>query len=198
MLYKALLLCAGLTMLTSCAGPNPEEEAADAGMTPLATVPPPDATAHVSLAPTRGHTAAGMLMLVERADGVAVTGSITGLDPDARVAFHVHETGDCSAPDASSAGEHFNPTAQPHGGPDGTARHLGDLPNLDADDNGVAEVDVTIEGVTLTGPADRRVANRALVIHAGPDDYTTQPSGGSGDRIACGVIASDAMAVVPD
>ena len=61
MLYKALLLCAGLTMLTSCAGPNPEEEAADAGMTPLATVPPPDATAHVSLAPTRGHTAAGVL-----------------------------------------------------------------------------------------------------------------------------------------
>ncbi len=199
MFYKALMLCAGVTVLAGCGAPNSgtsDSDVADVGVVPQESAPPPDATARVELAATRGHTANGLLTLIERANGVAVAGSIRGLDPDGTFAFHVHENGDCSAPDASSAGEHFNPTGQPHGGPDTTPRHLGDMPNIEANDEGVAEVDVTLDDVTLTGAEATSLANRAIVVHANPDDYTTQPSGGAGDRIACGVISMATMAMM--
>jgi Cu-Zn family superoxide dismutase len=143
---------------------------------------------HLALAPTAGHTAAGMLMLSDTDDGVAIEGRITGLEPDSRLGFHVHEVGDCSAPDASSAGEHFNPTKQPHGDPDDDERHLGDLPNLDVNDDGEATVDVTLDGVSLDRADRPSIRNRAIVVHAEEDDYETQPSGASGARVACGVI----------
>jgi Cu-Zn family superoxide dismutase len=155
------------------------------------TTPATQATVHVSLAPTRGQTAAGMLVVTDTTNGIRITGRLSGLPADRRLGFHVHETGDCSAPDASSAGEHFNPTQQPHGDPSQTLSHAGDMPNLDVDAEGVADVDVTVDGVLIDAPAARSVRQRALVVHAAPDDYKTQPSGGSGDRIACGVIGAD-------
>ncbi len=104
--------------------------------------------------------------------------------------FHVHEVGECSLPDFKSAGEHFNPTKDPHGGPESKARHLGDIANAKADENGRATIDVSVKGATLgdkdAGPGE--ILGKALVVHAMPDDYKTQPSGGSGARIACGVI----------
>jgi Cu-Zn family superoxide dismutase len=145
---------------------------------------------HVTLEPTEGHTASGMLTLSQAAGGLRVTGRLAGLPAGRELAFHVHEVGDCSAPDAASAGEHFNPDAQPHGGPDSERRHAGDMPNLDVDAEGVAEVDVLVADLQLDGPADRRVDTRAIVVHAEADDYETQPSGDSGDRIACGVIGA--------
>jgi Cu-Zn family superoxide dismutase len=173
-------------MVTACGSNPPEAEDADVAAGTVA--PAPDPIAHVSLAPTQGNKVAGMLMFTERTDGVAVSGSVSGLPADAEVGFHVHERGDCSAPDASSAGEHFNPLGHPHGDPSGNSHHVGDMPNLEANDDGVAEFDFTIDDAALSGPAERNLTNRAVVVHVMKDDYETQPSGNSGARVACGVI----------
>lgn len=196
MTKQMVLVAAGLTIFAGCGGndanrnepPEPAPATAAGGST--ATAAP---MVHVTLAPTTGHKTAGMLMLSETTEGVEITGNVTGLNPDGEHGFHVHEVGDCSAADASSAGEHFNPTAQAHGDPRGDTHHLGDMVNLDVNADGQAEVDVTIDGLRLSGPADRSANHRAIVVHAQPDDYRTQPSGASGDRVACGVIRVDAV-----
>ena len=132
----------------------------------------------------------GDLSLTGEGSAVSIRGVITGLTPGKEHGFHVHETGDCSLPAFASAGAHFNPTKDPHGGPKSKARHLGDIPNIKADDEGHAIVDINVEGVTLVDKdgAPTAILGKALVLHAKPDDYKTQPSGDSGDRIACGVI----------
>ena len=123
-------------------------------------------------------------------DGVHFTGTISGLGPGATHAIHVHQRGDCSAPDATSAGDHFNPTAQPHGRPDNGAHHEGDMPNLVADAGGTARVDMHVRGLALGTGAAGDIAGRAVIVHAKADDYTSQPSGNAGGRIACGVVAT--------
>lgn len=155
---------------------------------PAPPAPPPAATASAALAPTEGNAASGTLALTAEADGVRITGSLAGVAPGGTHGFHVHETGDCSAPDASSAGPHFNPGNHPHGHPGQGEHHAGDMPNLVADDAGALAVDVVVSGVTLGDGAETDVLGRALVLHAKADDYATQPSGDSGARIACGVI----------
>lgn len=146
--------------------------------------------ATATLAPTQGHSAAGRIRLQSDGDRVRLTGFVTGLSPGRQHGFHIHERGDCSSPDASSAGEHFDPAgSRGHGGPEAARRHAGDLPNLQADASGRAEVALDVGGVTL-GTGATGVTGRALVVHAQPDDYRSQPAGGSGDRIACAVIAA--------
>lgn len=175
MVGRTGLLLVGLTAVAACS----EDET-------------PQATLQVSMTPTSGRTASGTLTVTDTRDGLHITGRLANLPPGGPLGFHIHETGDCSAPDASSAGDHFNPTQQPHGHPDGTARHAGDMPNLEPDRDGTADVDVTLASVRIDAPAAASVRGRALIVHAAPDDYTTQPSGGSGDRIACGVIGATA------
>lgn len=145
--------------------------------------------ARVSLASTQGQLARGELQLRQQADGVHVTGTLQGLKPDAEHGFHVHEKGDCSALDASSAGGHYNPTGSAHGNPMSGPHHAGDVPNVRADASGRAQVDVRIGGVSLGAAND--IIGRAIVVHADPDDYASQPAGNSGARIACGVIVAD-------
>jgi Cu-Zn family superoxide dismutase len=118
-----------------------------------------------------------------------ITAEIRGLKPNAEHGFHVHEKGDCSAPDATSAGGHFNPAAKPHAHHSLAERHAGDMPNLLADANGVAKYRFESEAFTVAaGPAS--VIGRGMVVHRDPDDYKTQPAGNSGPRVACGVIAA--------
>lgn len=150
----------------------------------------PQTTATASLTPAAGSAAKGDLTVTTDGLAVHITGDITGLTPGKEHGFHVHEVGDCSAPDFTSAGAHLNPTKDPHGGPKSKARHLGDIPNVKADKDGHASVDVSVQGATLVDPdgGPNQLLGKALVVHAMPDDYKTQPSGGSGDRIACGVI----------
>jgi len=147
-------------------------------------------TSRVSLISAAGSSVKGELTLTNEGTAVSVKGEITGLEPGKEHGFHVHAMGQCSLPDFQSAGDHFNPTNDPHGGPKSNARHLGDMPNAKADKDGRATIDTTIKLVTLGdkdgAPAD--FLGKALVVHAMPDDYKTQPSGGSGNRIACGVI----------
>jgi Cu-Zn family superoxide dismutase len=158
---------------------------------PAATVTPPPAppaTAVATLAAASGSAVKGELQLTAVADGVTIAGQITGLPPGTIHGFHVHETGDCTAPDAKSAGGHFNPAMQPHGGPTAAERHVGDLPNVEADKTGVATINATLARATLRDAGPNDLVGRAVIVHAKRDDYVTQPAGDSGDRVACGVI----------
>jgi superoxide dismutase, Cu-Zn family len=146
--------------------------------------------AAAQLGPTQGNAVTGSLALASSAEGVHITGSVQGLKPDAEFGFHIHEKGDCSAPDGSSAGGHFNPSQQQHGNPTGGAHHAGDMPNIRSNAEGVAQVDTTAASATVHGDPASDVIGKAIVVHEGPDDYTTQPSGNSGKRVACGVIAA--------
>ncbi len=197
----AILTGSMLTMIALMASCSQEEAAPPAAEMPSttassepATTPPPSDTSaaasqhRVELTPGQGATVAGEFDLVASDGAVLMTGVVSGLKPGSRHGFHIHETGDCSSPDFKSAGEHFNPTSQPHGDPAKPPHHLGDIPNLEVDDMGKAPVDARIEGVTLGDQGPNDLVGRALVVHAKTDDYKTQPSGNSGDRIACGVI----------
>ncbi|HLL54759.1 MAG TPA: superoxide dismutase family protein [Myxococcaceae bacterium] len=114
---------------------------------------------------------------------------VTNLTPGTH-AVHIHEKGDCSAPDASSAGPHWNPTGQSHGRWGHNGFHLGDLGNLDATADGTATLKLSTDQWTLGdgGPTD--IVGKAVVVHAGVDDFTSQPAGNAGGRVGCGVITA--------
>ena len=137
------------------------------------------------LASAAGDDVAGAVWFTKAAGGVQVKAKITGLAPGTH-GFHIHEFGDCSAPDFTSAGSHFNPMSQPHAGPQAEARHVGDLGNITAGADGVATVDVTDKQLAFDG--HHGVIGRAVVVHAKADDLKTQPTGDAGGRLACGVI----------
>jgi Cu-Zn family superoxide dismutase len=178
-------------LLTGCGQQEPPATPPDAAPpAPSADTPPASTTATVQLTPTQGNTANGSLALTAEGESVRLTGTIQGLPPNGQFGFHIHEKGDCSAPDASSAGEHFNPANAQHGNPHGAAHHAGDMLNLTSDAQGVAQVDTGADGATLNRGLASDVQGRALVLHEKADDYATQPSGDSGARIACGVIGS--------
>jgi len=137
------------------------------------------------LHPTEGNEARGAVHFVSSRHGIRVTAIVEGLSPGLH-GFHVHEYGDCSAPDGSSAGGHFNPDDKPHGAPTDLERHVGDLGNLSADEMGVAHMEWTDSLLAFTGP--RSILGRAVIVHAEADDLLSQPTGEAGARIACGVI----------
>ena len=138
------------------------------------------------LHPTAGNKVSGTVTFTQAADGVQVRAEITGLTPGNH-GFHVHEFGDCSVADASSAGAHFNPTHKPHAGPDAAERHVGDMGNVQADASGKATLEYVDHQISLTDD-ERSAIGRSVVVHAKADDLKTQPSGDSGARVACGVI----------
>jgi len=141
----------------------------------------------VDLQPRSGGNVTGTLTLTAVQDGVEIRGDVSGLPPGSTHGFHVHEKGDCSAPDASSAGPHFNPTGAPHGQAGSDPHHVGDMPNIVADQRGVAHVDIVLHGATLDA-GEGSIRGRAVVVHHDPDDYASQPAGNAGSRVACGVI----------
>ena len=119
-------------------------------------------------------------------DIVSVSGTVTGLKPNARHGFHVHEKGDCSSPDFNSAGGHFNPGGQPHGAHGAGPHHAGDMPELTTDASGPARIAFNSQSLKLRGPDS--IVGKAVIVHADPDDVKAQPSGNAGARLACGVI----------
>jgi superoxide dismutase, Cu-Zn family len=189
------LAIAGTLLLVACSREQPagaprEPEPTTAAPAEKTTATEPAHEAVAQVAPTQSNTVTGSVALDSSPQGVHITGSIQGLKPDAEFGFHVHEKGDCSAPDGSSAGGHFNPTQAQHGNPTGSTHHAGDMPNIKSNAEGVAQVDTTAAGTTLHGEAATDIMGKAIVVHEGADDYTTQPSGNSGKRVACGVIAA--------
>lgn len=137
------------------------------------------------LAPTKDSTVKGTLTFTRSVSGVAVTGEISGLKPGTH-GFHIHEFGDCSAPDGASAGGHFNPTGQPHAAPSADARHVGDLGNIEAGADGVAKLAVNDTKLALEGESS--ILGRGVIVHTNADDLKTQPTGNAGGRLACGVV----------
>lgn len=161
--------------------------------TPTASAPniPTTSTAKQAIAVLASASASrvsGSVTLVPMGKGLHLTGEVGGLPANSTHAFHIHEKGDCSAADASSAGPHFNPFNAAHGKAGSGAHHAGDMNNLTADAEGVAKINVHLEGVTLGGGAVNDVAGRALIVHAAADDYASQPAGNAGARVACGII----------
>jgi Cu-Zn family superoxide dismutase len=133
-------------------------------------------------------TTVGQATLEQKGDSVRIAATFTGL-PAGSHAFHIHDVGKCEPP-FESAGGHLNPTGKQHGRDNAQGPHAGDLPNIEVTSGGRAKVDVTARGVSLdgakTGLLDADGA--ALVVHEKADDYKTDPAGGAGARIACGVV----------
>ncbi len=142
------------------------------------------------LHPTQGSQASGTVRFTQEGeDSVRVVADLTGLAPNSTHGFHIHEFGDCSSPDASSAGGHFNPGNMPHGGPDSPQHHAGDLGNVTANEQGNVHVEMTLHHVTV-GSHPNPILGRSVILHAKADDLKSQPSGDAGGRIACGVIGA--------
>lgn len=125
----------------------------------------------------------------EEAAGIApamrIVGAVTGLAPGPH-GFHIHAQGDCSAPDASSAGGHFNPGESEHGGPHSAERHAGDLGNITADAYGLSRLDMRDPYVTFSD--SNSVMGKAVIVHVNRDNESSQPNGNSGAAVTCGVI----------
>lgn len=183
-----------LCSLLACGGPESGdvEPAADS----LAMGPDP---APVAVGPEAGAARADMMdaegrglgaVILNEADGeIAMAGALIGLSPGEH-GFHIHAVGRCDPPDFESAGDHFAPAGSAHGFDAAGGPHAGDLRNLTAGADSIATVELTTSLVSLRG-GDARLLDddgSALVVHADPDDYASQPSGNSGARIACGVI----------
>jgi len=147
---------------------------------------PPAWPASAELIATSGSSVNGMVYFAEVPGGVRIAAKVTGLKPGEH-GFHIHEQGDCSALDGSSAKGHFNPSNKDHGHHSSEERHGGDMPNMVANEQGEASYSGELKGVTFNGPTG--ILGRGIVIHADPDDYKSQPAGNSGRRMACGVIA---------
>ena len=136
--------------------------------------------------PTQGSTATGTVTFTQKGNRVGVEAEVSGLTPGSH-GFHVHEKGDCSAPDGVSAGGHFNPAGKPHGNPNLPDHHAGDMPMLVADASGNATLSSDVDVMTI-GSGVTDIVGKAVIVHKDPDDFTTQPTGNSGARVACGVI----------
>jgi superoxide dismutase, Cu-Zn family len=181
----ALATILAVTILSGCTGTSSEQSQKQP--TSLGNEAPPVTEAVAELQPTEGNSVKGEVHFTQTDSGVEVTARITGLTPG-KHGFHIHENGDCSAPDGSSAGGHFNPTGVDHGAPTAEVHHVGDLGNLDAGEDGVATYDETYDFLSLKEGDQNSILGRGVIVHAQPDDLTSQPTGAAGARVACGVI----------
>lgn len=185
-MYKArmLILLLGVA-LASCAADGERS-------TPKTVHQDPPQGIHRAMAiitPTKNSNVYGRVHFTETPEGTKVVADVTGLIPG-KHGFHIHEHGDCSAQDGSSAGEHFNPQQTAHGGPDDQIRHVGDLGNLEADERGHAHYERIDKVISLNGP--QSIIGRSIVVHSAADDFKSQPSGNAGKKIGCGIILTRA------
>lgn len=206
--FRSVLLLGSALALSACQPAEaPVAEAPPAPAAPAAPVEAPApaaepagqaqlaASARATLMPVGDSGVGGELRFDVDNGGVRVTGRFTGLKPGATHAFHIHEFGNCTAADASSAGGHFNPAAAAHGNREGGGEHhAGDIPNQVAGPDGVAAVDQRLEDLQIGGGGTLDIIGRGVIVHADADDYTTQPTGNAGGRIACGVIEAGSPA----
>lgn len=135
--------------------------------------------------PTEGNDVSGVVTFEEVDEGVQVHAEVEGLSEGPH-GFHIHKYGDCTAPDASSAGGHYNPNNNEHGAPTDSTRHMGDMGNIEANAQGNATLDYVDSHIKLNG--SNSILGRGVIVHGGKDDLTSQPSGAAGPRLGCGVI----------
>jgi superoxide dismutase, Cu-Zn family len=176
--------------LVAC-GPKREEPIQDATAAatepPAATAPEPmgQEEASTTLTSTTDTDFSGTVRFTKEGTGLRVSADFKGVDKPGPHGFHVHETGDCASHDFHTAGGHFNPAGTPHGCPP-NERHAGDFGNVEIAADGSAHFEQSTDLLTLDGP--NSVVGKALIFHGGTDDCATQPTGNSGDRVACGVV----------
>jgi superoxide dismutase, Cu-Zn family len=133
-----------------------------------------------------GALTAGTVKFIQTEGELLIAAVLSGLPPG-KHGIHLHEKGVCAEPDYASAGEHFNPTNQPHACPPDKARHAGDLGNVEVDAEGNARFELRTDLLTVdAGPSS--VVGRAVILHDMEDDCMTHPSGAAGKRLACAVV----------
>jgi Cu-Zn family superoxide dismutase len=180
-----LVAVAAAAVVTGCAGSGEKQEQKSQA---AAMGEPEHQEAVAEIEPKSGSDVMGRAVFTLGADDIVTLHvHLENLSPGLH-GIHIHEVGDCSAEDASSAGGHWNPTNAEHGKWNEAPFHLGDIGNIEAKDDGTGDLTLKTSLWTIgTGGMDD-VVGKSIVVHADPDDYKTQPSGNSGARIACGVI----------
>lgn len=183
--------------LAACNGASNKEETADTSTEETdtlvqdeeATVKKEQMTARAELSSASGSEATGEATFTDLGEGeVTFKLTIENATPGEH-AVHLHENGDCSAPDASSAGGHWNPAGVDHGKrPVDMQFHAGDIDNLVVGEDGKGELTMTVTGWSIGGSDSTNIINKAVIVHAQADDFKSQPAGAAGKRIACGVI----------
>jgi Cu-Zn family superoxide dismutase len=194
LLAAGLVACGGSTKKqTTPPATAPASSAASsaAAHDPEGRMPPPapvkEQMASAKLESRSGSKITGTADFVEKDGATTVTITVAGAAPGDH-GIHVHETGDCSAPDAKSAGGHFNPENMQHGAPNMPPHHSGDLGNITVGADGTGKAVITTKDLTVAaGP--HSVVGKSVVVHAAADDLKGQPAGNSGARAACGVVA---------
>jgi superoxide dismutase, Cu-Zn family len=173
--------------LVLAAGCATDKQPAESAASPPPPPPVPTGGAIVELAARSESSLAGTARFEPTDDGLRVVVTVTAAPPGEH-GVHIHQVGDCSAPDGSSAGDHFNPDEHEHGRPP-AVRHLGDFGNLLVADDGSGSLEIVVPGANLDPEDPHSFLGRSIVVHAQADDGS-QPTGNSGARIGCGVIAS--------
>jgi Cu-Zn family superoxide dismutase len=177
-IVRSGIALAALAILWGCASSS--------SGTAASVAPPAGPTATAVIEGRSGSRLTGTATFTQNGSAVHVVIDLANA-PEGIHGVHLHEKGDCSAPDATSAGGHFNPTGMQHGSPDAASHHAGDFGNMTIGSEGHGRLELDSTALTVA-PGDHSVAGRAIVIHAKADDMQTQPTGNSGARIGCGVV----------
>lgn len=159
------------------------------GKKETASTPSKQATAAISSA--SGSEVTGTAVFKQSGDSITLTVEIQNATPGLH-AVHIHEKGDCSSPDGKSAGGHWNPTEVAHGEWGEGEFHLGDIGNMTVGDDGAGKIELTTDQWEMGTGSIRDIVGKGIIVHAGADDFTSQPSGAAGARIGCGAIALSA------
>jgi len=178
----------GLLAVTCVAGACKEKAGKEEAGKALPAQTSPVGKATASIEARSGSSLSGTADFVMHGEKLMITVSLEGAPPGPH-AVHIHENGDCSAPDASSAGGHFNPGGHKHGSPDAPEHHAGDLGNISIGEDGTGTLMFHTSELTVAGEPGG-VVGRAIIVHEKPDDFVTDPTGNAGGRIGCGVITS--------
>lgn len=177
----SLLFCM-LALIVAC-GSSEEPAAEEASSLPSE----PIARLDTLLKAKSGSELTGIAIFIQDSFGVSLQLNIENTPPGEH-AVHLHEVGDCSADDASSAGGHWNPTIEDHGKWGEAPHHLGDIGNISVGEDGIGNLTLTTDRWTIGGGGETDIYGKALIVHADPDDFTSQPTGAAGGRIGCAVI----------
>jgi Cu-Zn family superoxide dismutase len=189
------VICLALLLVSGCRTTTESSDTGEEQPAEVKEVPVAGPSAKAMLQALGESGVGGWVSFTAVDDGVQVEAQVTGLTPG-KHGFHIHQWGDCSAPDGKSAGGHFNPEGVDHAGPGAAMAHAGDLGNLEADEEGKATLALHSQRIALA-EAPENVLGRGVIVHELEDDLTSQPTGAAGGRLACGVIMLEGGETTP-